>query len=191
LQIRESDLTASNTRTVQVESNKQGPIYLNVRGLYDMPFNAAFLAPKSNGITYRRSFETLDGRALGGEIALGTLVRVRLTIANNENRNYIAIEDLLPAGFEALNTNLLTTEAVDQSRESDNARRSRSVLSYQDFGDHRAAFYANELKSGNYEFVYYARATTAGTFFLPVSLAEAMYDPDSYGTTGGGSLTIK
>jgi uncharacterized protein YfaS (alpha-2-macroglobulin family) len=192
LQVRESDLPAvTNNHTIKVESNGQGAVYVNVRGLYDMPFNAAFLAPKSNGITYRRSFETLDGRALGGEIALGTLVRVRLTIANNETRNYIAIEDLLPAGFEALNTKLLTTEAVDQSRESDLARRSRSVLSYQDFGDHRAAFYADELKSGNYEFVYYARATTAGTFFLPISLAEAMYDPDSYGTTGGGSLTIK
>jgi uncharacterized protein YfaS (alpha-2-macroglobulin family) len=192
LQVRESDLPAvANNHTIKVESSGQGAVYLNVRGLYDMPFNAAFLAPRSNGITYRRSFETLDGRALGGEIPLGTLVRVRLTIANNVNRNYIAIEDLLPAGFEALNTKLLTTEAVDQSRESDNARRSRAVINYQDFGDHRAAFYANELKSGNYEFVYYARAITAGTFFLPVSLAEAMYDPDSYGTTGGGSLTIK
>jgi uncharacterized protein YfaS (alpha-2-macroglobulin family) len=191
LQIRENELAASNNRTIQVESNRQGAVYVNARGLYDVPFNTSFLAPKSNGLTYRRSFETLDGRALSGEIPLGSLVRVRLTLANNANRNYIAIEDLLPAGFEALNTSLLTTEAVDQGRESEQARRSRAVISYQDFGDHRAAFYANDLRSGNYEFVYYARATTAGTFFLPVSLAEAMYDPNSYGTTGGGSLTIR
>jgi uncharacterized protein YfaS (alpha-2-macroglobulin family) len=192
LQIRESELPAStNNHTIQVESNRQGAVYVSARGLYDVPFNAAFLSAKSNGLTYRRSFETLDGRSLSGEIPLGSLVRVRLTLANNANRNYVTIEDQLPAGFEALNTSLMTTEAVDQSRESDLARRSRSVISYQDFGDHRAAFYANDLRSGNYEFVYYARATTAGTFFLPVSLAEAMYDPDSYGTTGGGSLTIK
>jgi uncharacterized protein YfaS (alpha-2-macroglobulin family) len=192
LQVRENELPASsNNHTIQVESNRQGAVYVSARGLYDMPFNSAFLAAKSNGLTFRRSFETLDGRALSGEIALGSLVRVRLTLANNVNRNYIAIEDLLPAGFEALNTGLLTTEAVDRSRESNLARSSRSVISYQDFGDHRAAFYANDLKAGNYEFVYYARATTAGTFFLPISIAEAMYDPDSYGTTGGGSLTIK
>jgi uncharacterized protein YfaS (alpha-2-macroglobulin family) len=191
LQVRESDLPTSNNHTIQVEATRQGAVYVNARALYDVPFNAAFLAPKSSGLTYRRSFETLDGSTLSGEIALGSLVRVRLTLANNANRNYIAIEDLLPAGFEALNTSLLTTQSVDQSRESNLARSSRSVISYQDFGDHRAAFYANDLKSGNYEFVYYARATTAGTFFLPVSLAEAMYDPDSYGTTGGGSLTIK
>ena len=191
LQVRESDLPPSNSRTIQVEANRPGAMYVNVRGLYDAPINPVFLAPKSSGITFRRSFETLEGRSLGNEIALGSLVRVRLSITNNADRNYIAIEDLLPAGFEALNTSLLTTETVDQSRESDMARRSRPAISYQDFGDHRAAFYADELKSGSYEFVYYARAATAGTFFLPISLAEAMYDPDSYGTTGGGSITIK
>jgi uncharacterized protein YfaS (alpha-2-macroglobulin family) len=191
LQVKESELPASNSRNIQVESNKPGAMYVSVRGLYDLPFNAAFLWPKSSGITYRRSFETPGGRALSGEIPLGSLVRVRLSVSSNADRNYMAIEDLLPAGFEALNSNLLTTEAVDQSGESALARRSRPVISYQDFGDHRVAFYANELKAGSYEFVYYARAATAGTFYLPISLAEAMYDPDSFGTTGGGSVTIK
>ena len=191
LQVKETELPSSNNRNIQIEANRPGAMYVNVRGLYDAPINPAFLAPKASGITFRRSFETLEGRAPGNEIALGSLLRVRLSIENNTNRNYIAIEDLLPAGFEALNTNLLTTEAVDQSRESDLSRRTRSVISYQEFGDHRAAFYADELRSGSYEFVYYIRATTAGTFFLPVSLAEAMYDPDSFGTTGGGSVTIR
>ena len=191
LQVRESELPSSNNRNIQIEANRPGAMYVNVRGLYDAPVTTAFLMPKVNGITFRRSFETLEGRALGNEIALGSLVRVRLSIANNANRNYIAVNDLLPAGFEALNTKLLTTEAVDQSRESNLARQSRSVISYQEFGDHRAAFYADELMAGSYEFVYYARAATAGTFFLPISIAEAMYDPDSFGTTGGGSITIK
>ncbi|MCL2879168.1 MAG: MG2 domain-containing protein [Treponema sp.] len=191
LQVRESELPSVDNRNIQIESDRQSPKYVNVRSVYDMPFNAAFLAPKTSGLTYRRTFETIEGRALGGEIALGSLVRVRLTIANNADRYYMIIEDLLPAGFEALNTNLLTTQAVDQSGESGLAKSSRAVISHQDFGDYRAAFYADELKAGNYEFVYYARATTAGTFFLPISLAEAMYDPDSYGTTGGGTLIIK
>ena len=191
LQAKESDLPALNNRNIQIEATRPGAMYVSVRGLYDAPISPAFLEPKTSGITFRRSFETPEGRALGNEFAVGSLVRVRLSIANNSNRNYIAIEDLLPAGFEALNTNLLTTETVDKSRESDLARRTLPVISYQEFGDHRAAFYADELKAGNYEFVYYARATTAGTFFLPISLAEAMYDPDSYGTAGGGSITIK
>lgn len=191
LKVGEADLPASNRRTIQVESNRPGSLYVNVRGIYRMPLNAAFLAPRSRGITYRRTFETLEGRPLGNEIPLGSLVRVRLAIGNNGVRNYVAIEDLLPACFEALNTSLLATEAVDQSAESELARRSRQVISYRDFGDHRAAFYADELKGGDYEFVYYARVTTAGTFFLPISLAEAMYDPDAFGTTGGGSLTVR
>jgi uncharacterized protein YfaS (alpha-2-macroglobulin family) len=65
------------------------------------------------------------------------------------------------------------------------------LTSFKDFRDYRAAFYADELPAGSYEFVYYARATTPGTFFLPVSTGEAMYDPDTFGTTGGGSVTIR
>jgi uncharacterized protein YfaS (alpha-2-macroglobulin family) len=189
IQIRESELPSSTSRSLRIET--PGSLYVTARGIYDMPINASFLAPKSNGFRFSRRFETLEGRSLGNEIALGSIVRVRLEVVNDGSRNYIAVEDLLPAGFEALNTSLLTTESIGEEGESEAARRTRRIISYRDFRDHRAAFYADELAAGTFEFVYYARATTAGTFFLPSSLAEAMYDPESFGTTGGGSLTVK
>ncbi|MDR1901602.1 MAG: hypothetical protein LBQ88_04880 [Treponema sp.] len=168
-----------------------GTVYLTAKASYDMPIDSRFLSPQDKGIRFTRTFETLDGRALGSVIPLGSIVRVRLAAQTGRKLNYAAFDDLLPAGFEILNTNLLTTESMNGDGESAAAAGTRAFTNFRDFRDYRAAFYADELPAGSYEFVYYVRATTPGTFFLPISLAETMYDPDTLGTTGGGSITIR
>uniref|UniRef100_A0A7T7XN07 Bacterial alpha-2-macroglobulin MG10 domain-containing protein n=1 Tax=Breznakiella homolactica TaxID=2798577 RepID=A0A7T7XN07_9SPIR len=120
--------------------------------------------PQSKGIGYPvyQKLRNPRGAALGTEIPLGSVVRVRLRVSTKANLNYVAIDDLLPAGFEALNTVLLTTEAISDEGESAAAKQSKPYISYQEFRDHRVAFYANELPARDHEFVYYVRATTPG-----------------------------
>ncbi|MDR2095299.1 MAG: hypothetical protein LBP76_07250 [Treponema sp.] len=198
LTVNEAELPAArqDPRTQGIQNRSisfqgKGTVYLTAKASYDMPIDSRFLAPQDKGIRFTRSFETLDGRALGSVIPLGSIVRVRLGVQTRRKLNYAAFDDLLPAGFEILNTNLLTTENVGGGGESAEAVRTGPLTNFRDFRDYRAAFYTDELPAGSYEFVYYVRATTPGTFFLPISLAETMYDPDTLGTTGGGSMTIR
>jgi uncharacterized protein YfaS (alpha-2-macroglobulin family) len=180
------------TVRVEVASALGASVFATLRATYEVPVDTRFLSPRSQGFSYTRSYETLKGEKLDGkDIALGSLVRVRLRVNNDAPRHYVAVDDMLPAGFEPLNEKLATTETVALGPVSAEALKAQAVTSYGEIRDHRVAFYADELSPGVYEFSYVARATTAGRFYQPQGRAEAMYAPEEYGTTGGGTVTIR
>jgi len=166
-------------------TNKSGtPVFLTVRVRYDVPLSEKNRESTANGFSITRKYETLEGASLEGKtIPLGSLVRVRLIIHSDGDHHYCAFDDKLPAGLEPLNVNLKTTEKVYQGELTATAQRSLSVLSYSEIRDSRVAFYVDELLRGDYEFNYVARATTPGTFLRPAGRAEAMYQPQIFGTT--------
>jgi hypothetical protein len=193
LTIPESSL-GSDVQKVRIEvaGPPSGSVYATLRASYEVPVDAAFLSPRSEGFAYKRSYESLDGTNLDGkDIPLGSLVRVKLLVKNQTSRHYVAIDDLLPAGLEPLNEHLATTEAVTTSPLTVEAVKAQGVTSYSEMRDYRVAFYADELPAGDYEFSYVARATTPGVFFLPQGRVEAMYAPAEYGTTDGGFVTVR
>jgi hypothetical protein len=124
-------------------------------------------------------------------IPLGGLVKVRLKVTTAQPSNYVALEDKIPAGLEPLNTELQTTEHVEQGELTMEAQKGISLLSYQEVRDHRVAFFMDELPAGSYEFSYIARATTPGTFLRPAAHAEAMYATDQFGRTTTDKVTVK
>lgn len=193
LSVPESSLGgASDKLRVQVEGPAGQSCYATVRAEYSMPVDAALLSPKSVGFEYERRYESMDGSSLEGKtIPLGSLVRVRLMVRNGADRHYVAVDDMLPAGLEPQNASLATTAATDMGAISDAALKTQAVISYSEMRDHRVAFYADELVAGDYEFTYLARATTPGVFHRPAGRAEAMYAPEEFGTSGGGSVTVK
>jgi uncharacterized protein YfaS (alpha-2-macroglobulin family) len=157
-----------------------------------VPVTDELLAPISRGFSYARAYETMDGRSLeGADIPLGSIVKVRLMVRNDDNRHYVAVDDMLPAGLEPLNAALKTTAAIDMGKLSDVVLKTQGVTSYSEMRDHRVVFYADEMLAGDYEFVYLARATTAGSFFRPAGRAEAMYQTDEFGTSRGGMVNVK
>jgi hypothetical protein len=179
------------SNTLTCSSQTPGTL-ITLRASFEKPLEGSFLAPTSHGMKLRRSYETLDGKSLDSkEIPLGSVIKVRLFLENGSSLHYTAIDDKLPAGLEALNANLATTEGNLMGTPSDAALRTLPVVSYQEIRDHRVAFYADELLAGSYEFVYLARATTAGTYLRPAGRAEAMYDPTIAGTTETDYVTVK
>ena len=57
--------------------------------------------------------------------------------------------------------------------------------------DDRVALFASAISKGVHEYVYYARATTAGTFTAPpVTATESDY-PDVFGRSDGGAFTVR
>lgn len=193
LSLPESSLgPAVGSLRVEVSSPTGASVYATLRATYDLPVDEAFLSPRSEGFSYSRHFETMEGANLDGQvIPLGSLVRVRLQVRNESSRHYVAVDDMLPAGFEPLNEKLATTQSIDKGPASELEIKAKAVTSYSEMRDHRVAFYADELSAGDYEFDYIARATTEGDFYLPQGRVEAMYAPTEFATTGGGRVRVR
>ena len=120
-------------------------------------------------------------------------MRVRLAISNPARRYHVALVDPLPAGLEALNPELATTERLPQgSTESGINRRRAGIYDYysfwrgtwyehQNLRDERVEAFTSLLWEGVHEYTYFARATTPGLFVVPPTKAEEMYAPETFG----------
>ncbi len=176
---------------VTVQGRGDRPLYVTVRAEYEVQLTPANRAAHGRGFTVERVYETLDGQPLTGPLALGSLVRVRLRVTTPDKRNYVALDDRLPAGLEALNANLATTETVAQGPLTDAVARGLQVLSYSELRDARVMFFVNDLPPGTTEYVYVARATTPGRFLRPAATVEAMYQTDLMAATAIDEVEIR
>ena len=113
------------------------------------------------------------------------LVVVRLTLTSSVDRlEFIAVSDLLPAGFEIENPRI--TEATNYAFIKDPA-----VPEYMDIRDDRINLYTSFRGGKRQQVFYYAvRAVTPGDFVYPPVAAEAMYDANYSSTSGLGRLRV-
>ena len=101
-------------------------------------------------------------------------------------RNFVVIDDPLPAGFEAIDANLANTaswlrvpqaggepDAVDcpgcDAQGDDALAHGRAFLSAwfrSELRDDRALFFVDHMPAGMYHYRYLARATTPGKFVV-------------------------
>jgi len=115
--------------------------------------------------------------------------------------HFVAGDDPLPAGLEALKFRLMTSER-SLRRESVSFRfrpaHGRSGYSsawatpftYQQVRDDRMQLFANELPPGSHTYIYLARATTIGKFVAPPTQVEQMYAPEVFGRSSAGSFEV-
>lgn len=109
-------------------------------------------------------------REIPSEVRAGDTITVRLRLIVRNPLRYVAIADPLSAGLEPL----LETNSFRMERRDD-----------------RVMIYRDDLPQGIHEFTYRLRATTPGTYALPPTRAEAMYRPDVFGSTAGGTVTVR
>jgi uncharacterized protein YfaS (alpha-2-macroglobulin family) len=64
--------------------------------------SSADTRPLTNGVTIERWYERFDNGEPATEVREGDLVRVRLRVTVPEQRDFLAVEDPLPAGLEAV-----------------------------------------------------------------------------------------
>jgi uncharacterized protein YfaS (alpha-2-macroglobulin family) len=119
----------------------------------------------------------------------------------------VVLDDPLPAGLEAVNAALATSArsldvtdaggAGDRSNgdDSDDARANglayNEVWYHREMRDDRVLTFIEHMPVGMYHFRYLARATTIGTFVVPPTRAECMYEPETFGRTAGASFEVK
>ncbi len=188
---------------VSLQADGEGTLFYEARLYYvpkEMPKD-----PVDAGFSLRRAARTVDEAKLGelGRASLeqdqtvfpvGSLVVVDLVVVAPRPRDHVVIDDPLPAGFEAVDTELLTTASwlrrgLEQNPESD--ERPEVDLPHRELRDDRVTFFVDHMPQGLHYFRYLARASVPGRFGTPPSLVQAMYLPEVFGRTGANQVTIE
>ena len=184
--------------------------YLTVR---EVPA-ARPVRPADAGIRVERWYERYDAPAPITRAVEGELVRVKLRVTIPVLRNFIVVDDALPAGLEAVDISLRGAGLPPVAREGNGeqnpdeeeqqvagAEAAGWYYGYWEYGwwspwdhrelrDDRVVYVATTLWPGTYTMSYVARATTPGVFVRPPVHAEEMYNPGVNGRSDGGVFTV-
>ena len=162
------------------------------------------------GISVERWYERYDELVPIVSAREGELVRVRIRITVPADREFVVVDDPLPAGLEAVDLSLRTSAALppyegaprlkaEQDAEGPPGQRYLfgswdagwwTPWEHRELRDDRVLYFARQLWKGSYLVSYVARATSAGTFVRPPAHAEEMYNPALHGRSDGGWFTV-
>jgi len=188
-----------------------GPVFY-VLTVDEVPLRAP-TTPDAKGIIVERWFERFDDGQSVTEVKEGDLVRGRLRVTVPADREFVAVEDLLPAGLEVVDLSLRTSSLGPFESEGSRSaaqfgsRANTTTTSlpwlygrwvngwwspweHHEIRDDRVVYFARVLWKGSYTASYVARATTAGTFVRPPAHAEEMYNPSLGGRSEGGTFRV-
>ena len=151
--------------------------------------------PRNEGFGISRTYAKVapDGTTAPADaLEVGDLVAVTLELKVPAPCRYVAVDDPLPAIFEAVNPRF-----TSQSRTATVARDAGDpVLSW--MGDHqelrndRALFFSDHLwRPGTFRLSYLARVVAEGVVTAPPAKIEAMYEPDRHGLSGSQRVSSK
>jgi uncharacterized protein YfaS (alpha-2-macroglobulin family) len=107
--------------------------------------------------------------ALAGTPRPGDVLTVRLTVAGSKEWRYLAIEDPLPAGVESVQ------DTTAYPLETPN--RSWWWGSRVEYRDQRTVFFQEGFEQGRYEYLYFVKVTSTGTFRAAPAQVSPMYVP--------------
>jgi uncharacterized protein YfaS (alpha-2-macroglobulin family) len=183
----------NSTHTLRFQGPANMPLYYAVAETgfdQQLPTQA-----RQRDLEIQRSYLNAQGKAVD-KVMLGEdiTVQIRMRAIDRNQVDNMAIQDLLPAGFEVV----LQDAKPDGSK--DNSSGENSALptwkdrlttggqwhsDYVDVREDRVLLYGT-VTHGMGEYRYKIRATTAGVFTVPPIYAQAMYDPSiqAYGTAG-------
>ena len=148
--------------------------------------------------------DTTASRFRGGDLVIADLV-----IVTPSPRDFVVVDDPLPAGFEAVDSHLSTTSTalgVGESNdygscadcEPEEARDDLAAghtffegYSQRELRDDRVLFFVDHMAAGMYHYRYLARATTLGKFVLPSTRVEEMYTPETFGRNGAALVSVE
>ena len=185
---------------------RPGRLYYSLNLRYVTP--AKDIEALNRGFAISHRYTLLDDPSTPvGAASVGDTVRVAVTVIAPADRNYVVVEDLLPAGLEPVDARLRTIDPalkvkLDAERVQAAQRQAGGYVApwfgwyyspwqQADLRDDRAVLSADHLPKGVYEYVYYARATAPGDFFVAPAHAEETYFPEVFGRSDSGRFQVK
>ena len=141
---------------------------------------------RSNGVHLTKEFFDQNGRKVT-TASFGQLLTVRLTVECKEFIENLVIADLLPGGFE-IEDSLLATRAISVSSALAQKYPNFDVKRFEKGDDVYLVF--GDAFQGKSTFTYNVRAISKGSFIIPSTQAEAMYDAKINGVSDRLGLFI-
>ncbi len=202
-----ADLPPGEVSRVQFdrEAASAGRLYYGLNLRYVTPAQA--VEALNRGFAVSRRYSLLDDPGTPiTSASIGDVVRVVVTVAAPADRLFARVEDSLPAGLEPIDPQLnIVAPYLRERLEADRAealpgaapaysapwyRWYWSPWDQVDLRDDRVVLLATRLPRGVHEYVYYARATTPGDFFVAPARAEESYFPDVFGRGDSSRFTV-
>jgi uncharacterized protein YfaS (alpha-2-macroglobulin family) len=118
-----------------------------------------------------------------------------LTIIAPNDLHFVVIDDALPAGLEAVDQSLLTSEqeGIPISLGWEDIQRKGWGWWYFDhveLRDEKVVLSVDYLPAGTYIYTYLVRAVTPGTFQTIPPIGQEFYFPEVYGRGAGSIFAI-
>ncbi|MEZ4910526.1 MAG: MG2 domain-containing protein [Saprospiraceae bacterium] len=129
-------------------------------------------------VNYKKSKSTSPSLI---DIELGEDITILVTVTNPEALplENLALNVKMPSGWELLNPRLYATRNVQNN------------FTYQDYRDDRVYTFFNLKAKGSETFVFKAKASYRGNFFLPSVTCEHMYKGNIYARMASDRVSIK
>jgi uncharacterized protein YfaS (alpha-2-macroglobulin family) len=191
--------------SVQREFTKSGRLYYTLDLRYMTPATQIDAVNRGFAVSHQYSLLGAPDRPITSA-RLGDVIRVTLTLIAPHDRNYVTVEDMLPAGLEPIDPQLKTTDPalraqLEKERTASYTRSGDKFVApwYRwyyspwqqvDTRDDRTILRVDRLTKGMYEYTYYARATTTGDFFVAPAHAEEQFFPEVFGRSDSARLVV-
>jgi uncharacterized protein YfaS (alpha-2-macroglobulin family) len=194
-----------------VEGVQQGPLYRNISeedlGINPLTVTNRGIAPleavvsvsgapttpepaADHGLKLERSFHKLSGEEIDIKTAMqNERIVVLLTVTEAKPQfARVSLIDYVPAGFEIDNPRLVSSADTGGLDWISHA----ATPAHTEFRDNRfvAAFERRSNSPVIYTVAYVVRAVSPGKYVLPQAVVEDMYQPDRFGRTGTGTVTV-
>ncbi|HLP63460.1 alpha-2-macroglobulin family protein [Flavobacterium sp.] len=161
--------------SVTIKNTKNNTIFVRVLNSGILPVGSE--KPIQNNLTASVTFKDRKGNLVSvTKIKQGTEFIAEVTLKNgkNERVNNIALTQILPSGFEIVNT-----------RYTEFGSATENVADYIDIRDDRANYYFSLSGGETRKFKMLLNASYLGKYYLPGLQCEAMYDNDFLARTQG------
>ncbi|MGV3697121.1 alpha-2-macroglobulin family protein [Flavobacterium sp.] len=165
--------TGGNSLTIK--NNKNNTLFMRVLNSGILPVGSE--KPMQNNLSASVVFKDRKGKAVSvTKIAQGTEFYAEVTLTNRKNERVenVALTQILPSGFEIVNT-----------RYTDFGDATNNSADYIDIRDDRANYYFSLKASETRQFKILLNASYLGRYYLPGLQCEAMYDNDFLARTKG------
>lgn len=138
------------------------------------------------GIQYQPELLADKGRVKSGERVLATL-----TLESKTDQEYLMIEDLKPAGLEAVQIQSGQPLYAREINPKTKVPTGRNAWVYQELRDRKVALFIDKLPQGLWELSYDLRAEAPGEFHALPTLGQAMYIPEIRGNGDEVRMTVE